>query len=132
MPAILVGKQHQLLPFACAPATRNELLLLPLVLLCCVLVLLGSLPRVLLCWLLSHAHAYLLAVFTVYYSQRIPERIIEHAVKGMLPKGRLGRDIRLHLKVYKGTEHPHDAQQPINITSHISKKPKDVAALKQQ
>eukprot|EP00882_Tetradesmus_deserticola_P001147 GHRQ01001240.1.p1 GENE.GHRQ01001240.1~~GHRQ01001240.1.p1 ORF type:complete len:220 (+),score=95.20 GHRQ01001240.1:88-747(+) len=63
--------------------------------------------------------------------KRIPERIIEHAVKGMLPKGRLGRDIRLHLKVFKGTEHPHDAQQPTNITSHISKKPKDVAALKQ-
>lgn len=32
-------------------------------------------------------------------SQRIPERIIERAVKGMLPKGSLGRDIRLHLKV---------------------------------
>lgn len=31
--------------------------------------------------------------------QRLPERIVENAVKGMLPKGRLGRDIRLHLKV---------------------------------
>jgi hypothetical protein len=69
--------------------------------------------------------------FHPFLPQRIPERIIEHAVKGMLPKGRLGRDIRLHLKVYKGTEHPHEAQQPTNITSHISKKPKEVAALKQ-
>eukprot|EP00775_Hariotina_reticulata_P005250 gene5250-5485_t len=59
--------------------------------------------------------------------KRIPERIIEHAVKGMLPKGRLGRDIRLHLKVFKGTAHPHEAQQPTDITKHISAKPKDVA-----
>eukprot|EP00877_Chromochloris_zofingiensis_P006870 jgi/Chrzof1/2436/Cz11g15150.t1 len=57
--------------------------------------------------------------------QRIPERIIEKAVKGMLPKGRLGRDIRLHLKVYTGTEHPHEAQQPVDITKEISQKPKD-------
>lgn len=56
--------------------------------------------------------------------RRLPERIIEKAVKGMLPKGRLGRDIRLHLKVYKGSEHPHVAQQPQDITSHISQKPK--------
>lgn len=57
------------------------------------------------------------------FLQRIPERIIEHAVKGMLPKGRLGRDIRLHLKVYKGASHPHEAQQPTNITTRISAKP---------
>ncbi|KAI8472805.1 MAG: plastid ribosomal protein L13 [Monoraphidium minutum] len=56
--------------------------------------------------------------------QRIPERIIEKAVKGMLPKGGLGRDIRLHLKVYKGTAHPHEAQQPTDITREISLKPK--------
>jgi large subunit ribosomal protein L13 len=61
-------------------------------------------------------------------SQRLPERIIEHAVKGMLPKGRLGRRIRLHLKVYKGTEHPHDAQQPTDITKAISAKPRNAAA----
>lgn len=54
--------------------------------------------------------------------QRIPERIIEHAVKGMLPKGRLGRHIRLHLKVYKGDKHPHTAQQPVDITSNIVSK----------
>lgn len=57
--------------------------------------------------------------------QRIPERIIEKAVRGMLPKGRLGRDIRLHLKVYKGAEHPHEAQQPADITREISARPAD-------
>ncbi|KAK9153155.1 hypothetical protein Sjap_000635 [Stephania japonica] len=46
---------------------------------------------------------------------RIPERIIEHAVRGMLPKGRLGRALFNHLKVYKGPEHPHEAQQPIDL-----------------
>lgn len=44
--------------------------------------------------------------------QRIPERIVEHAVRGMLPKGRLGRRLFTHLKVYKGPEHPHIAQKP--------------------
>ncbi|XP_077252260.1 large ribosomal subunit protein uL13c-like [Tasmannia lanceolata] len=47
--------------------------------------------------------------------QRIPERIIEHAVRGMLPKGRLGRALFTHLKVYKGPDHPHEAQQPIDL-----------------
>ena len=41
-----------------------------------------------------------------------PEFIIEHAVKGMLPKNRLGRKIMKNLKVYAGTEHPHEAQKP--------------------
>ncbi|MFN8509751.1 MAG: 50S ribosomal protein L13 [Deinococcaceae bacterium] len=41
-----------------------------------------------------------------------PERVIEHAVFGMLPKGRLGRRMHTHLKVYKGSQHPHVAQQP--------------------
>ncbi|EPS65691.1 hypothetical protein M569_09085, partial [Genlisea aurea] len=43
---------------------------------------------------------------------RIPERIVEHAVRGMLPKGRLGRSLFNHLKVYAGPEHPHEAQKP--------------------
>jgi large subunit ribosomal protein L13 len=43
---------------------------------------------------------------------RRPERIIELAVKGMLPKGPLGRDMYRKLKVYVGSEHPHTAQQP--------------------
>ncbi len=41
-----------------------------------------------------------------------PTRIIEKAVKGMLPKNVLGRDMYRKLKVYAGTEHPHAAQQP--------------------
>ncbi|MBE7381863.1 MAG: 50S ribosomal protein L13 [Leptolyngbya sp. SIO1E4] len=43
---------------------------------------------------------------------RIPERIIEKAVKGMLPKNALGRKLFTKLKVYAGSEHPHQAQQP--------------------
>lgn len=43
---------------------------------------------------------------------RIPERIIEKAVKGMLPKNALGRRLFTKLKVYAGAEHPHAAQQP--------------------
>jgi large subunit ribosomal protein L13 len=43
---------------------------------------------------------------------RIPERIIEQAVKGMLPKNTLGRQLFTKLKVYAGPEHPHQAQQP--------------------
>ncbi|MDX8402158.1 MAG: 50S ribosomal protein L13 [Mariprofundaceae bacterium] len=41
-----------------------------------------------------------------------PERIITHAVKGMMPKGPLGRAMMKKLKVYAGSEHPHAAQQP--------------------
>ncbi len=41
-----------------------------------------------------------------------PEFIIEHAVKSMLPKNRLGRKVFSNLKVYAGTEHPHQAQKP--------------------
>lgn len=43
---------------------------------------------------------------------RLPERIIEHAVKGMLPKNSLGRQIFTKLKVYSGPNHPHQAQKP--------------------
>ena len=41
-----------------------------------------------------------------------PARILERAVKGMLPKNPLGRDMYRKLKIYVGGEHPHDAQQP--------------------
>jgi len=41
-----------------------------------------------------------------------PERVIEHAVRGMLPKNRLGRQMLKKLKVYAGPEHPHAAQRP--------------------
>jgi large subunit ribosomal protein L13 len=45
--------------------------------------------------------------------ERHPERVIEHAVKGMLPHNRLGADILSRLKVYAGPVHPHEAQQPV-------------------
>lgn len=41
-----------------------------------------------------------------------PERIIEHAVKGMLPKNRLARKMLKKLKIYAGPNHPHEAQEP--------------------
>ena len=44
--------------------------------------------------------------------EHAPERIIEGAVKGMLPKGPMGRTMYSKLKVYAGAEHPHAAQQP--------------------
>jgi large subunit ribosomal protein L13 len=44
--------------------------------------------------------------------EKHPERVIELAVKGMLPKNNLGRLMRRKLKVYAGPEHPHAAQQP--------------------
>ena len=44
--------------------------------------------------------------------ERHPERAIEIGVKGMLPKNSLGRQMFRKLKVYKGSEHPHTAQQP--------------------
>ena len=42
-----------------------------------------------------------------------PERVIEQAVKGMLPKNTLGRKMLSKLKVYAGPDHPHSAQQPV-------------------
>ena len=49
--------------------------------------------------------------------KRIPSRILEKSVKGMLPNGPLGRDLFTKLKVYKGEKHPHIAQKPelVNI-----------------
>jgi len=44
--------------------------------------------------------------------QKNPERVIEHAVRGMLPKNRLGRRMLKRLKAYEGPNHPHEAQQP--------------------
>ena len=48
--------------------------------------------------------------------QVYPERIIMNAVKGMLPRNRLGRKLLTHLKVYSGELHPHTAQEPQTIT----------------
>lgn len=48
--------------------------------------------------------------------QKKPEFVIENAVKGMLPKNRLGRKLIKKLKVYAGENHPHDAQQPETLS----------------
>lgn len=47
------------------------------------------------------------------FRENRPEFIIEHAVKGMLPRNRLARQMIKKLKVYRGSEHPHAAQEPI-------------------
>ena len=47
---------------------------------------------------------------------RHPEQLISHAVKGMIPKNRLGARLLTKLKVYKGNTHPHSAQQPATLT----------------
>lgn len=47
--------------------------------------------------------------------KRIPERIVEKAIKGMLPKTRLGRKLFTKLKVYAGSQHPHSQQNIITI-----------------
>ena len=48
--------------------------------------------------------------------EKKPELVIEKAVKGMLPKNRLGRQLFTKLKVYAGNEHPHTAQQPETLS----------------
>jgi large subunit ribosomal protein L13 len=47
--------------------------------------------------------------------QKHPERLVEYAVKGMLPKNRLGKALLNNLHVYVGTEHPHAAQKPVAV-----------------
>ena len=44
--------------------------------------------------------------------EKMPERAVEHAVKGMLPHNRLGAQMYRKLKVYRGADHPHQAQKP--------------------
>ena len=53
---------------------------------------------------------------------RIPERIVEKAIKGMLPHNSLGRQLFRKLKVYKGSDHPHAAQEPkvLNLNNESS------------
>src|SRR5579863_3519086 len=46
-----------------------------------------------------------------------PEKLITHAVRGMVPKNRLGRVLMTKLKVYKGAQHPHSAQQPATLAA---------------
>jgi large subunit ribosomal protein L13 len=45
-------------------------------------------------------------------SERHPEKLVELAIRRMLPKNKMGRNILGKLKIYKGSEHPHQAQQP--------------------
>nr|YP_009395441.1 ribosomal protein L13 [Polysiphonia infestans]ARW64421.1 ribosomal protein L13 [Polysiphonia infestans] len=47
--------------------------------------------------------------------ERIPNRIIEHAIKGMLPKNSLGRRLFKKVKIYPNSQHPHQSQNPITI-----------------
>ena len=49
--------------------------------------------------------------------QHHPERLILHAVKGMMPKNRLGHQMLTKLKVYRGSEHPHAAQKPAPLAA---------------
>ena len=51
--------------------------------------------------------------------ERSPEQVVERAVKGMLPKNKLGRAMARKLKVYTGPEHPHAAQQPQPFPTHV-------------
>ncbi len=46
-----------------------------------------------------------------------PERLLQHSVRRMLPKNRLARKQLSKLKIYRGTEHPHQAQQPVPLPS---------------
>ncbi len=47
--------------------------------------------------------------------EEAPERVLESAVKGMLPRNRLGRQLLTKLKIYRGGDHPHAAQQPTQV-----------------
>jgi large subunit ribosomal protein L13 len=53
--------------------------------------------------------------------ERRPEAVIERAVKGMLPKNKLGRQMARKLKVYAGPDHPHAAQKPTPLELNIRK-----------
>ena len=50
---------------------------------------------------------------------RRPELHVERAVKGMIPHNKLGRAVYTKLKVYKGADHPHAAQQPTPVTEIV-------------
>ncbi len=48
-----------------------------------------------------------------------PERVLSHAVKGMLPKNRLGRQMIKKLRIYAGPDHPHQAQKPNDLPNNL-------------
>ncbi len=56
--------------------------------------------------------------------ERHPERILREAVRRMLPKNKLGRQMLKKLKLYVGTEHPHQAQQPVEMPEYLLPKTK--------
>jgi large subunit ribosomal protein L13 len=53
--------------------------------------------------------------------QKNPEKVLYKAVKGMLPKNRLGRQMATKVRIYCGPEHPHAAQQPEELPSYLRK-----------
>jgi len=55
-----------------------------------------------------------------------PERVVEWAVQGMLPKNRLGKAMAKKLKVYRGAEHPHAAQQPGPLPENLAPRARKV------
>jgi len=57
------------------------------------------------------------ALATKLVRQRRPEKLVEDAIRGMLPKTKLGDAMYRKLKVYKGTDHPHQAQRPETLTT---------------
>jgi large subunit ribosomal protein L13 len=59
---------------------------------------------------------------------KFPERLVEQAVRGMLPKTKLGRRQLKKLKVYRGSSHPHEAQQPRPLARARSRKASKAAA----
>jgi large subunit ribosomal protein L13 len=52
--------------------------------------------------------------------QRKPERLVEEAVRGMLPKTKLGEAMYRKLKVYAGPDHPHAAQKPVKLSGEVA------------
>jgi len=64
----------------------------------------------------SHYSGGLKVVVADVMRQKFPERIVEHAIRGMLPKTKLGRAMYKKLFVYAGTKHPHAAQKPEVLT----------------
>lgn len=69
---------------------------------------------------LYHRHSGYIGGLTSISARKLmekrPEDLVRFAVKGMLPKNRLGRKLFKKLKVYAGNEHPHEAQQPETLT----------------
>ena len=54
----------------------------------------------------------------MHLQQRIPERIIEKAIRGMLPKNALGRKLFTYLKIYSGPNHPHESNFLVHLPTH--------------